>query len=73
MFQAQNTKSSVNLISDKASITQHIFRAYLRTFIWRSCMQQNITIPSFKGRGRQETEGQIILVWFAGNQFPPSR
>ena len=72
MFQVQNTKSSVNLTSGTASITQHLFRVDLQTFIWRSFMRQNITTPSLKGREWQESEGQIIPVCFEGNQFPPS-
>ena len=71
MFQVQNTKSNVNLISDKASIIQHLLRADLQTFIWKSCMLQNITIPSLEGRGWKESEGSIIPVWFEGDQFPP--
>ena len=35
-------------------------------------MQKNITIPSLKGRGWQESEGRIIPVWLEGNQFPRS-
>ena len=72
MFQSQKDKSSVNLIADEASITQHLLRADLQTYIWKQCTLQNMTIPSIDGRGWYEEDGLILPVWFTGNQFPPS-
>ena len=35
-------------------------------------MEQDIIIPSLEGRGWHESGGNILPVWFEGNQFPPS-
>ena len=43
MFQSQKDKSSVNLIADEASITQHLLRADLQSYIWKQCTLQNMT------------------------------
>ena len=72
MFQSQKDKSSVNLIADEASITQHLLRADLQTYIWKQCTLQNMSMPSIDGRGWYEGDGLILPVWFTGNQFPPS-
>ena len=72
MFQSQKDKSSVNLISDEASIIQHLLRADLQTYIWKQCTLQYITLPSVEGRGWYEAEGLILPVWFQGDQLPPS-
>ena len=37
MFASQIIKSSVNLISDQSSITQHLLRADLQCFLWLQC------------------------------------
>ena len=70
MFQSQKDKSSLNLMSDEASIIQHLLRADLQTYIWKHCTLQNITLPSIEGRGWYGSEGLILPVWFKGEQLP---
>ena len=72
MFESQKKKSSVNLISDHASIHQHLLRADLQAFIWCQCTLQTMVIPSLKGRGWNDNSESIVPVWFEGNQLPPS-
>ena len=72
MFKSQKEKSSVNLIADEASVTQHLLRADLQTYIWKQCTFQNMTIPSIEGRGWYLKDDLILPMWFEGNQIPPS-
>ena len=72
MFQSQKHKSNFNLMSDLASIIQHLLRADLQTYIWKHCTLQNITLPSIEGRCWYESKGLILPVWFKGEQLPPN-
>ena len=51
---------------------EHLKRAVLQTYIWKQCIDQNITMPAIDGRGWKEEEGQITPVWFLTSQLPPS-
>ena len=72
-FQSPKDKSSVNLISDEASIIQHLLRTDLQTYVWKQCTLQNITLPSLEDRGWYEAEALILPVWIKGDQLPLRR
>ena len=72
MYENQQVKSSVNLISDFSSVKNHVLRADLQTFVWKQCMVQNMIVPSLDGRGWCERDGKILPVWYDIPQFPPS-
>ena len=44
----------------------------MQAFIWCQCTLQTMVIPSLKGRGWNDNSEFIVLVWFEGNQLPPS-
>ena len=69
MYTKQMIKSSANLIPDVSSAMEHLKRAVLRTYIWKQCTDQNITIPAIDERGWKE-EGHITPVWFLTSQLP---
>lgn len=72
MYEKQKIKSSMNLLPDKNSASQHVRRANYQTAIWLQCTKQNINYsPIDRDSGWIEEEGSIKPIWYTCTQFPP--
>ena len=64
MFDAQKEKSSMSLLADKNSATQHLKRCCYQAFIWYQCTQQIIDYPNINEDWGWKTENQdIVPIW----------
>ena len=65
-------KTSMVIPPDSDSVEFAIKRPYLQTFTWLRCCEQNVQTPNPEEFGCKLTDGELKLLWFNGDQFPPS-
>ena len=73
MYERQKVKSSLGIIPDENSTTQHLKRSCLQAYIWHQCTQQMINYPPLtEAWGWKEEETGIVPIWYTYSQFPPN-
>ena len=73
MYERQKVKSSLGIIPDENSTTQHLKRSCLQAYIWHQCTQQMINYPPLtEAWGWKEEETGIVPIWYTCSQFPPN-
>ena len=65
-------KTSIAIPPDSDSAEFAIKRAYLQTFTWLRCCEQNVQTLNPEEFGCKLTDGELKPLWFNGDQFPPS-
>ena len=74
MYGKQKTKSSLGIIPDENSATQHLKRSCYQTCIWHQCTKQRIDYPPLNETwGWKDEEHGIVPVWYTCSQFPPTK
>ena len=65
-------KKSMAIPPDPDSVELAIKRAHLQTFTWLHCSKQDIQTLDSEEFEWKLTEGELKLLWFNGDQLPPS-
>ena len=65
-------KKSMAIPPDPDSVELAIKRAHLQTLTWLPCSDKNIQTLNPEEFGFKLTDGELKLLWFNGDQLPPS-